>query len=56
MLATARYAQLDAAAGAQFDKAIDLYTARAREIYASTKSRYATAEQVRAAHILIKWR
>ena len=53
MLATARYAQLDAAAGAKFDKAIDQYTARAREIYASTKSRYAIAEQVRAAHILI---
>ena len=53
MLATARYAQLDAAAGAQFDQAIDQYTARAREIYASTKSKYAIAEQVRAAHILI---
>ena len=54
MLATARYAQLDAAASAQFEKNIEQYTARAREIYASTKSKYGVAEQVRAAHILIK--
>ena len=56
MLATARYAQLDAAAGAQFDKSVDQYTARAREIYTSTKSKYAVAEQVRAAHILIRFK
>jgi peptidyl-prolyl cis-trans isomerase C len=53
MLAAARYAQLDAEASARFDKAIDAYTARAQEIYATTKSKYAIAEQVRAAHILI---
>lgn len=56
MLATARYAQLDAAAGAQFDKSIDQYTTRAREIYTSTKTKYAVAEQVRAAHILIRFK
>jgi peptidyl-prolyl cis-trans isomerase C len=56
MLAAARYAQLDAEASARFDKAIDAYTARAGEIYATTKSRYAVNEQVRAAHILIKTR
>ncbi len=56
MLATARYAQLDAEAAAAFDKAIDAYTARAREIYASARSRYAVPEQVRAAHILVKSR
>jgi peptidyl-prolyl cis-trans isomerase C len=54
MLAAARYAQLEAAAVAQFDKSIDQYTARAREIYAATKPKYAVTEQVRAAHILIK--
>jgi peptidyl-prolyl cis-trans isomerase C len=54
MLATARYAQIDAAANAQFDKAIEQYTARAREVYATTKAKYAVPEQVRAAHILIK--
>jgi peptidyl-prolyl cis-trans isomerase C len=56
MLAAARYAQLDVEASARFDKAIDAYTDRAREIYATTKSKYAIAEQVRAAHILIKSR
>jgi peptidyl-prolyl cis-trans isomerase C len=56
MLAAARYVQLDAEASARFDKAIDAYTARAQEIYATTKSRYAINEQVRAAHILIKSR
>lgn len=54
MLAAARYAQLDAQASAQFDKNIDAYTARARELYATTKSKYALAEQVRVAHILVK--
>lgn len=53
MLAMARYAQLDAEATARFDKAIDAYTERAREIYATTKSKYAVNEKVRAAHILI---
>jgi peptidyl-prolyl cis-trans isomerase C len=56
MLAAARYVQLDAEASARFDKAIDAYTDRAREIYATTKSKYAIAEQVRAAHILVKSR
>lgn len=54
MLAAARYAQLEAAAGAQFDKDIDKYTARARELYLSSKAKYAMPEQVRAAHILIR--
>lgn len=54
LLAAARYAQLEAAAGAQFDKSIDQYTARAREIYAATRAKYAVPEQVRAAHILVK--
>jgi peptidyl-prolyl cis-trans isomerase C len=54
MLATARYAQIDAASGAQFDKNIEQYTTRAREIYASTKGKYGVPEQVRAAHILFK--
>ncbi|MEO8345757.1 MAG: peptidylprolyl isomerase [Betaproteobacteria bacterium] len=53
MLATARYAQLEAAASAQFDKDIEKYTTRARELYVTNKSKYATPEQVRAAHILI---
>jgi parvulin-like peptidyl-prolyl isomerase len=53
MLATARYAQLDAEASAAFDKAIAAYTARAQELYASTKSKYAVPEQVRVAHILV---
>jgi len=53
MLAAARYAQLDADASAAFDKAIAAYTARAQEMYATTKSKYAVAEQVRAAHILV---
>ena len=53
MLATARYAQLDAETMAAFDKAIAAYTARAQEIYATTKSKYAVPEQVRAAHILV---
>jgi len=56
MLATARYAKLDAEAAAAFDKAIAAYTARAQEIYATTKSKYAIPEQVRAAHILVKSR
>jgi len=56
MLALARYAQLDAEASAAFDKAIAAYTARAQEIYANTKSKYAVPEQVRAAHILVKAR
>lgn len=54
MLAAARYAQLEAAAIAQFNQSADQYTARAREIYASTKGKYAVPEQVRAAHVLIK--
>ena len=54
LLAAARYAQLEAAAGAQFDKSIDQYTPRAREIYAATRSKYAVPEQVRVAHILVK--
>lgn len=54
MLAAARYAQIEAAASAQFDKDIDKYTARAREIYLTGKDKYAVPEQVRAAHILIK--
>ena len=54
LLAAARYAQLEAAAIAQFDKSIDQYTARAREIYLSMRAKYAVPEQVRAAHILVK--
>ena len=54
LLAAARYSQLEAAAVAQFDKSIDLYTARAREIYGATRAKYAVPEQVRAAHILVK--
>ena len=54
LLAAARYAQLEDAAGAQFDKSIDQYTPRAREIYAATRSKYAVPEQVRVAHILVK--
>ena len=53
MLAAARYVQLDAEASAAFDKALAAYTARAQELYASTKSKYAVPEQVRAAHILV---
>ena len=56
MLSAARYAQLEAAASAQFDKDIDKYTARASEIYLTGKNKYAVPEQVRAAHILIKIR
>jgi len=54
MLAAARYAQIDAAAGALFDKSVDQYTARAREIYLTARAKYTVAEQVRTAHILIK--
>jgi peptidyl-prolyl cis-trans isomerase C len=54
MLAAARYAQLEAAAVAQFEKSSDQYLARANEIYLSTRAKYAVPEQVRAAHILIK--
>jgi peptidyl-prolyl cis-trans isomerase C len=54
MLAAARYVQIDAAAGALFDKSIDQYTARAREIYLTSRAKYTVPEQVRAAHILIK--
>ncbi len=54
MLAAARYAQLEAAASTQFDKEIDKYTARARELYLTSKAKYAVPEQVRVAHILIR--
>jgi peptidyl-prolyl cis-trans isomerase C len=53
VLAKARVDRIDAAAAAEFDKSLDKYVARARELYAVNRASYSTPEQVRAAHILV---
>jgi peptidyl-prolyl cis-trans isomerase C len=54
MLAQARTDRLEAAAAAEFDKDIDKYVGRARELYQVSREKYRVPEQVRAAHILVK--
>ena len=53
VLAMARVDRIDAAAAAEFDRSLDKYIARARELYVVNRANYATPEQVRAAHILV---
>ena len=53
VLAKARVDRIDAAAAAEFDRSLDKYVARARELYAVNRATYSTPEQVRAAHILV---
>ena len=53
VLAKARVDRIDAAAAAEFDRSLDKYVARARELYAVNRTSYSTPEQVRAAHILV---
>jgi peptidyl-prolyl cis-trans isomerase C len=54
MLARARVDRIEAQAAADFDRNVDRYTARARELYDTDPAKYKTPELVRAAHILIK--
>jgi peptidyl-prolyl cis-trans isomerase C len=53
LLAQAQVERIEAAAAAAFDKSEEKYAARAREMYDVSRSRYAVAERVKAAHILV---
>jgi peptidyl-prolyl cis-trans isomerase C len=53
LLSQAQVDRIEAAAAAAFDKSEDKYAARAREIYDTSRARYAVAERVKAAHILV---
>jgi peptidyl-prolyl cis-trans isomerase C len=54
MLAQARLDKLDRLTGAEFDAAVEKYTGRARELYATQPDRFRVPELVRVAHLLIK--
>ena len=56
LLAQAQVERIEAAAAVAFDKSEEKYSARAREMYDVNRSRYAVAERVKAAHILVMFR
>jgi peptidyl-prolyl cis-trans isomerase C len=56
LLAQAQVDRIEVAAAAAFDKSEEKYAARAREIYDVNRSRYAVAERVKAAHILLMFK